>query len=92
MKKAIYILGALVIALNLFFSVTLESNLMIDSANANPNEDCAVLQGKYEYFGYREVQGEVCENGEGNPCGTANSCTPQDEFLCGARTCEIWIG
>jgi hypothetical protein len=92
MKKVIYLLGALVITLNLLFSITFENNASMDTANANPNEDCSVLQGKYEWFGYREVEGSACEDGEGNPCGTANSCTPQDEYLCGARTCEIWIG
>ena len=52
MKKIIYFFGALIIVLNIFFSLSLENKISIDDANAS-DRSCAYLLGSY--WGYVDV-------------------------------------
>jgi hypothetical protein len=88
MKKAIYLLGALVIALNLFFSVTLENNIAIDSANADVDENCGYLVDTH--WGFNAVYLSPCLSG-GEECGTSTICEPQTNTLCNAWQCYVEV-
>ena len=87
MKKIIYFFGALIIVLNIFFSLSLENKISIDDANAS-DRSCAYLLGSY--WGYVDVYLSPCIM-DGKECGVSTTCDPQTNSLCNGWVCYVEV-
>lgn len=91
MKKAIYILAALVLALNLLFTISPDNNTVIENAQAQEifldEPWCEYIDGWYS--GYKSVTLNNCYDEEGHGCGAAVVCVAMENKRCLASYCVV---
>ena len=92
MKKIVYFLGAVVIALNMLFTFSPEGGLIIQSSEAQVGEVgdwCAITEEIYP--GYRQTLHYNCFDPQGKYCAFSSTCSAEMSSNCSYSICDFFL-